>query len=388
MGGDASGELGRCLVVGASGLLGRHLAAELLRRGHDVRGFDRLGLPEPPPGLEMVPGDVRRPEDLRAACRGVDTVFHTAAVFVFAGLARPAERRLAYDVNVAGVENALGAAREAGVRRFVYTSSNNVTFGDDPVVDGDESRPYAPRPRDLYTETKIAAERLVLAANGEGGLLTCAIRPGGIYGPGDPLILGRVVRELARGRFVVTIGDGSARSDNTFVENLVDGHLAAARHLHEGGPAPGRAYFVTDGAPVNYFEFFRPVVEGLGFPFPRRRLPVWPLRALAFAGELLHRALGTPLPPLTRLEVRKIAVTHTNRIDRARRELGWEPPVPPEEAMARCLPWCRERLARERAARGARRRRRGAAADPPHAAPQTAAPARASTRLRSRISRS
>jgi 3beta-hydroxy-delta5-steroid dehydrogenase/steroid delta-isomerase len=235
------------------------------------------------------------------------------------------------------------AAAEAGVSRLVHTSSNNVTL-DGPVLDGDESTPYAYGARDIYTETKIRGEQIVLGANDKAGLLTCAVRPGGIYGPGDPLMLPRMVEQLARGVFVATIGDGSALSDNTFIDNLVDGEICAARHLVPDSPACGQAYYVTDGAPLNYFEFFRPFVEGLGYDFPRFKIPAWPLRGVAWLGEWLHVYLGLPAPPLSRLELRKIVVSHYNRIDKARRELGWEPPVGPEAAVERCLPYCRELL--------------------------------------------
>jgi 3beta-hydroxy-delta5-steroid dehydrogenase/steroid delta-isomerase len=336
--------LGVCLVTGGAGYLGRHLAAELARRGYAVRVLD-LRAPSPPlPGVEGVLGDITSPEDVRKACAGVDTVFHTAAVLDWSRWPTPAQRERSLAVNVRGVENVVRAAREAGVRRLVHTSTNNVTL-DGPVLDGDESRPYAARPRDLYTETKIAGERIALAANG-AGFATCAIRPGGIYGPGDPTLLPQLVKQLAAGRYVATIGDGRALSDNTFVMNLVDGEIEAARHLVPGSPLCGQAYFVTDGQPINYFDFFRPYVEALGFRQPRLRVPGGLVHALAAAWEWAHARLGAPPPLLRSLEVRKIAVSHYNRIDRARRDFGWSPRIAPDEAFAACLDYCR-RLMRE-----------------------------------------
>ncbi len=105
---------------------------------------------------------------------------------------------------------------------------------------------------------------MALEANGRGGLLTCAIRPGGIYGPDDQLLLTRVAEECARGRFVATFGDGTAKSDNSFIDNLVDGQIEAARHLVPGSPVCGQAYFITDGVPINYFDFFKPLRGGDG----------------------------------------------------------------------------------------------------------------------------
>jgi 3beta-hydroxy-Delta5-steroid dehydrogenase / steroid Delta-isomerase len=347
-------ELGHCLVTGASGFLGRHLALALLRRGHRVRGFDLAPAAVSHPHYEHVRADLTAGEALAKACAGVDTVFHTAAVLDFVRFANAERRERSYAVNVRAVERLVRAAREAGVARLVHTSTNNVTF-DAPVISGDETFPYAARARDLYTETKILGEQVALAANGHGGLLTCAIRPGGIYGPGEALVFPRLVEECDRGLYAATIGDGSALSDNTFIENLVDAQIEAARHLLPGSPVCGQAYFVTDGRPLNYFAFFRPVVEALGFRHPQRSLPAGPLHGLMTLWEVLHRwlaPLGVPRPPLLALEVRKIAISHYNRTDKARRDFGWKPRVSPDEAILRMIEPCRRLLAeRERVER-------------------------------------
>src|SRR5688572_5421510 len=258
----ATVDLGHCLVTGAAGFLGRHLVGELLRRGHRVRGLDLAPAAVSHPRYEHVRGDLTAGEALAKACAGIDTVFHAAAVLDFARFASAERRERSYAVNVRGVERLVRAAREAGVARLVHTSTNNVTF-DAPVIDGNESWPYAARARDLYTETKILGEQVALAANGHGGLLTCVIRPGGIYGPGEALVFPRLVEECERGVYAVKLGDGSALADNTFIDNLLDAEIESARHLLPGSPVCGQAYFVSDGRPINYFEFFRPVVEAL-----------------------------------------------------------------------------------------------------------------------------
>ena len=184
----------------------------------------------------------------------------------------------------------------------------------------------------------------MLEANGRDRLLTCAIRPGGIYGPGDALMLPSLVEQCARGHFVAIIGDGSAKSDNTFIDNLVDAQIEAARHLTPESPLGGQAYFITDGVSSNYFEFFRPLVAGMGFPFPSRHVPAWPLYAGTWLWELAHRVLRVSPPEFSHLEIRKVAVSHYSRIEKAKRDFGWEPKVSLEEAMARCLPYCKQLL--------------------------------------------
>ena len=343
-GGADTTRLEYCLVTGGAGYLGRALVFELIRRGQTVRVFDRRGIDFSHERLDFIAGDLRCFEDVRKACEGIDTVFHTAARFNFLGFATRRQREEMFAINVGGVENVVRACLDAGVRRLVHTSTHDVTFGA-AVVDGDESPPYADRPGDLYTETKILGEQVALTANDRDGLLSCAIRPGEIYGPRDRLLLARVVEECARGRFVVTFGDGTALSDNTFIDNLVDGEIEAARHLTPDSPLCGQAYFITDGAPINSFEFFRPFVEGMGFESPGRKLPAAPFYAVAWAWELLHRFIPIPPPLLTRLEVRKMTVSHYNRIDRARRDFGWRPRVSVEEANRRGIAYCRELLA-------------------------------------------
>jgi 3beta-hydroxy-delta5-steroid dehydrogenase/steroid delta-isomerase len=336
-------DLGHCLVTGASGYLGEHLVRELLRQGARVRGFDVRPLTLRHPHFEFVGGDVRSYEEVRKACEGIETIFHVAAVLDFARFASAARRDRSYAVNVHGVENVVRAAREAGAVRLVHTSSNNVTF-DGPIIDGDETFFYDTATSEIYTETKVLGEQVALAGNREGGLLTCAIRPGEIYGPGEELVFPRVIDECVRGRYVAKIGDGSARSDNAFIENLVDAEIEAARHLLPGSPLAGEAYFISDGAPINYFDFFRPVVEALGFRHPTRSVPGGLMMAVMAVWEGLHFALGRlgmPRPPLLALEVKKIAVSHYNRIEKAERDFGWRPRVSASDAIARMIEPCR-----------------------------------------------
>lgn len=341
-------ELGYCLVTGGAGYLGSNLTKELLRRGLKVRVFDRAPISYSHENLDYLQGDITRPEDALKACQGIDTVFHTAAILCFYTYATKAQREASFAVNVGGTENIVAAAKQSGVKRLIYTSSNNVTL-DGPVIDGDEATPYALGAKDLYTMTKIRGEQTALAANGSGVLRTAAVRPGGIYGVGEAMVLPRVVEEVASGKLVALIGDGSAMSDNTIIENLVDGHIEVARHLVPGTPVCGQAYYITDGANLNYFEFFRPIIEGLGYKFPTLKIPVWPLAGVVRAWEFLHWAIKLPAPFLTILELKKITVSHYNRIDKAKRDFGWTPPLSMDEAYKRILPYCRELYAKREA---------------------------------------
>ncbi|MBV8929777.1 MAG: NAD-dependent epimerase/dehydratase family protein, partial [Mycobacteriaceae bacterium] len=302
-------ELGRVMVTGGSGFVGCNLVGELLNRGYFVRSFDRVASPlADHPRLEAMQGDITDPECVAKAVDGIDTVFHTAALIELMGGRSVTEeyRRRSWAVNVDGTKNLVHAARKAGVKRFVYTSSNSVVLGGKKISAGDESLPYTTRFADLYTETKVAAEKFVLSQNGVDGLLTCAIRPSGIWGRGDQTMFRKIFERVHAGEVKALIGSRRAKLDNSYVHNLVHGFILAAQHLVDGGTAPGQAYFVNDDEPVNMFEFARPVLEACGERWPRLRLSGRFVHAVMSIWQRLHFRFGIPQPPLEPLAVERL----------------------------------------------------------------------------------
>jgi 3beta-hydroxy-delta5-steroid dehydrogenase/steroid delta-isomerase len=342
-----------CLVTGAAGLLGRNLVKALLARGARVRALvHRTPLRVEQERLECLTGDVTDAAGMLAACDGIDTVFHTAAVIALLGgrSARRAYADAAWEVNVGGTENLLAASRAQGVQRFVYTSTVDVCFDGKPCVEMNQRTPYANKPKSVYAATKIAAEKRVLAANGQEGLYTCAVRPDGIYAPEENVILDTIVEQAARGMLRVAIGSAKTLQDNSYIDNLVHGELLAAEHLGPDGTASGKAYFITDYAPQNTFEFLRPVFEGLGIPFPKHRIPRALVAPIISLWEHLHFRLGIAAPPFGPHALDKITVSHYGSIEDAKRDLGYAPIKPYAQAIAECLPYCRERFRAARAA--------------------------------------
>jgi 3beta-hydroxy-delta5-steroid dehydrogenase/steroid delta-isomerase len=343
--------LGRCLVTGAAGLVGRNLIRTLLARGCRVRALvHSTPLQLEHEELECVSGDVRDRDAMSRACDGIDTVFHTAARIALLGGRAVTEKykRLTYDINVAGTANVVEACRERGVARLVYTSSVDVCFEGKHIEHMDRTTPYAKRTKCVYADTKIAAEQLVLEANGSDGLLTCALRVDGIYAPEANLIFDALLEQIVHNRLKVCLGDAATLQDTSYIDNLIHGHLLAAEHLVPGGSACGNAYFITDNEPQNTFEFIRPVVEGLGYEVPRWRLPRGLLLPILKLWEYLHFRLGIASPLLCPHELDKATVTHYGDIDDARRDLGYEPIKTVEEALQECLPYCKEALAKAR----------------------------------------
>ncbi|KYO37882.1 short-chain dehydrogenase/reductase family 42E member 1 [Alligator mississippiensis] len=187
------------LITGGGGYFGFRLGCALCKKGVSVILFDVGKLIQAvPEGVKFVEGDVCHLSEVEKALRDVICVFHIAS-YGMSGREQ-LNRKLIEDVNVRGTENVIQACRKAGVSRLVYTSTYNVVFGGQVIQNGDESLPYFPvhlHP-DHYSRTKSLAEMKVLEANGtelgegKGVLRTCALRPAGIYGPGEQRHLPRI----------------------------------------------------------------------------------------------------------------------------------------------------------------------------------------------------
>ncbi|TNN68375.1 Short-chain dehydrogenase/reductase family 42E member 1 [Liparis tanakae] len=313
------------------------LACSLHRKGANIILFDTVppkqGAPEV---FTFVQGDIREYAQVEEAIAGVDCVFHIAS-YGMSGREQ-LDRHLIEAVNVQGTENVLRACVEHGVSRLVYTSTFNVVFGGQVIENGNESLPYLPlhlHP-DHYSRTKSLAEMAVLKADGtaltdgSGVLRCCALRPAGIYGPGELRHLPRVVSYIEKGIFRFVYGDPGSLVEFVHVDNLVMAHELAAEALtsEKQHRSAGQAYFISDGRPVNNFEFFRPLIEGLGYPFPKLRLPVSLIYFVAFLTEMIHHLIGPFYnfqPLLTRTEVYKTGVTHYFSMAKAKAELGYDP---------------------------------------------------------------
>lgn len=339
--GDASltTELGRVLVTGGSGFVGANLVTTLLERGHEVRSFDRAPSPLPEyPKLEVIEGDICDPDTVAAAVSGIDTIIHTAAIIELMGGASVTDeyRKRSFAVNVGGTENLVRAGQAAGVKRFVYTASNSVVMGGQRIRNGDETLPYTDRFNDLYTETKVAAEKYVLSQNGVGGMLTCSIRPSGIWGRGDQTMFRKMFESVVAGHVKVLVGSKNSKLDNSYVHNLIHGFILAGEHLVPGGTAPGQAYFVNDAEPINMFEFARPVIEACGQHWPRLRVNGPLVRWVMTIWQRLHFRFGFPKPPFEPLAVERLYIDNYFSIAKAERDLGYRPLFTTEQAMADC----------------------------------------------------
>ncbi|KAJ7288396.1 C-3 sterol dehydrogenase [Mycena rebaudengoi] len=222
------------LVVGGSGFVGRHIVQQLVDRGDTVSVLDLVQRYHDVP---FYSADITDQAQVAAALRtsGTTCIIHTASPVAAGNKAENPE--LFWRVNVGGTKAIIAAALETGVRKLVYTSSAGVVFNGADLIDVDERASFPPK-MDAYNESKAKAEEAVLEANGKGGLLTVALRPAGIFGPGDRQAMQGLAQVFERGQTNFQIGDNNNIFDWTYVGNVAYAHLLAADRLTTPPPAP------------------------------------------------------------------------------------------------------------------------------------------------------
>lgn len=316
------------LVTGGCGFVGAAITRGLKERGDEVIVVD-LAPNCPVEGVDHRRIDITDEAAVLEACRGVDAIIHNASIVH----TKQSKQDLVWAVNLGGTENMLDAARRQGVSRFIYISSGSVVYEGKDIQNGDESLPYSSISQAPYADSKIAAEKLVLADNGRGGVATCALRPHVIFGPGDNRFMPALLEKARSGQLRVQVGRGVWLSDYTYVSNLVDAVLLADEALAKDGLrsiAAGQAYFITNGEPMPFWDFVRKVAARLGFPPIKYRAPKSLVYAIAAIKEGIDTLKGGTLNSedgLSRFAIRYMCTHHYFSIDKARRELGYDPSV-------------------------------------------------------------
>jgi nucleoside-diphosphate-sugar epimerase len=323
------------LITGSSGFIGRHLVDAFADRGHPVVAVDIGGEPWRD-DVRWERGDVRDADRLTALFEGVDTVVHNASLVH----TRHNMESLVWAVNHAGTRNVLAASRRAGVPRLVYMSSASVVYQGVDLERGDERLPYSTISQAPYADSKIAAEKEVLAQSGEGGVVTCALRPHVVFGPHDQRLFPALLQRARAGKLKVGVGRDDKLSDFTYIDNLVDATVAAAERLAPGSPVAGQAYFITNGEPMAFFAFVDAVLVALGLPKTRGRIPfsvAYPVAAIKEAWDTLKGGSLGNEGSFSRFTVRYLCTHHWFSIDKARRDLGYAPRVSVAEGIERTV---------------------------------------------------
>ena len=257
------------LVTGAAGFIGRSIAAALLARGEHVRGIDNFitGKRENLAGLEemeFVAGDLSNLSDCVSACKGMDIVFHEAAL---ASVPRSVIDPIATNRHcVDATLNLLVAAREAGVRRVVYAGSSSA-YGDTPTLPKHET--LTPNPISPYAVAKLAGEEYLRAFSRVYGMETVTLRYFNVFGPyQDPNshysgVLAAFCQRMLRGEQPTIFGDGEQSRDFTFIDNVVNANLLASEAPAE--KVSGRMMNIASGSRVTLNQALRLLCEMTGY---------------------------------------------------------------------------------------------------------------------------
>ncbi|MBD3384872.1 NAD-dependent epimerase/dehydratase family protein [candidate division KSB1 bacterium] len=321
----------KALVTGASGFTGGYLVDNLLKNGYSVRAFVRpssqikrfQNLP-----VELVFGDLLDADQVNAAVKGVDVVYHLAALYRQAGF----PDSVYYDVNVNGTENLLKASLTHHIKRFLHCSTGGV-HGHVTDPPGDEFSPF--NPGDIYQKSKLEGEQLALHYFTEYGLPVTIVRPIGIYGPGDTRML-KMYKMVQKGRFIL-FGGGDVLYHLTYVTDTVEGFRLAA----ENPNSIGEAYILGGKDYTTLAGFAATIAEVLDVPPPRFKPPVWPLYGAAWICEKVCIPLRIQ-PPIFRRRVDIFTKDRAFSIKKAEEELGFEPRVSMKEGITKTAQWYKE----------------------------------------------
>lgn len=326
------------LITGGGGFVGQAVARRLLALGLTTRILGRHRYPElEAAGAIGLVGDIADLDCLNTAMQGVDVVFHVAAMAGIWGNWSSYHR-----ANVTGTANVLEACRRMRVPILVHTSTPSVVFNGQDIANGDESLPYGSRFLCHYAKSKAMAEAMVLAAAGDA-LKVCALRPHLIWGPGDPHLLPRLLERGRRGS-LRQVGSGDNLVDISYIDNVAEAHLLAAANLAGIATANGKAYFISQGQPVRLWPWINDLFTRMEVMPVVKKVSESTAYRLGMVLEMVYGALRLRREPkMTRFLAEQLAKSHYFSIDRAQRDLGYQPYVSTEEGLRRTVQWLKNR---------------------------------------------
>lgn len=347
------------LVTGSSGLCGARLVEMLLERGAEtVIAFD-LASPEKVPMLKDrfdsvqkrtggkiiircgADGDITSDSavdaSFEAAEKPVDICFHLAA------LVGPFyDKNVYYNVNTLGTKRVISSCLKYKCPKLVYSSSPSTRMtGDDIVGKTEDELPFPKKWLAMYAETKAYGEMEVSKACCDE-LLTIAVAPHQVYGPYDNLFLPNLLETAGNGRLRI-FGSGRSIISVCYVDNYVHGLLCGADVLYKDSPALGKFYIVTDGKPQLFWKMINQAVVAMGFTdlYSKYHLPVLLLYSLAYIANALGYILNRKFK-LNPFNVRMLIMHRYFSIERAQRDLHYEPVIIFEDAFPATIMWFKQ----------------------------------------------
>ena len=316
------------LVTGANGFTASYVCRQLIEKRYKVLGLVRknadMKLIEGVP-VEFHYADLAVDKDFSSIMDGIDVVYHIAAAYRTENV----PRRYFWDVNVEGTRKLLEAAKKAGVKKFVHSSTVGVQgYIKNPPAK--EENPY--NPGDYYQESKVDGEKLVLEFYKREKLPISIVRPVGIYGPGDTLFL-KLFKHINNGKFRM-IGNGNVLYHMTFVEDLARGFILAG----EKDESVGEVFTIGGEGFLTLVELVEKIARILSKPVPKTKIPVWPVWFGGLLCEIVCKPFGIS-PPIYRRRVDFFVKDRAFDISKAKRILGYSPKVPLDEGLKLTADW-------------------------------------------------
>lgn len=320
----------RYLVTGATGFIGPHLVRKIISQGHYcrclVRDPKKVEIAESS-NLEIISGDITRPETLKGITDQIDCVLHLATLGHMSNFSVPPEMFEA--VNVSGTINIMNEATATGVKRIVHCSSV-AAMGickDIPATEDSQCFPHHP-----YGKSKLKAEEVVRSMVDSQDLPACIIRFSMVYGPGDWRDMLKLTRLAKKGLFP-KIGNRPKLTPLIHVDDAIQGILQAA----DKGK-PGETYLITNNQSESFDVIRKILQEGLGIWRLPLYVPEWAALSMASVIEKTFSLIGKT-PPVARKNIESTIADRVFSNEKARHELGFNPTVDPETGLKETVHW-------------------------------------------------
>ena len=322
----------KIFLTGATGYIGTQLTKQLVNRGHTVHALYRSESKSDElrslKNVQLFKGDITDRDSLEMAVDGCSVVFHVAA------LAKPWHKdpQTFYQLNVQGAANVFNAAKNAGVKRVVFTSTAGVISPSNGTP-SDESTPRTIPLSTHYEKSKAEAELLANTLNGNG-LEVVTVNPSRVYGPGllsDSNGVTRMVKLYLEGKFRLLPGDGTSIGNYVYIDDVVTGHIQAMDHGRAG------QRYILGGDNASFIEFFKTLASVSGKQVGLFKLPIPVMNVAAKIMEKRANLTGTP-PLITPPFVKKYLYDWDLSSAKAERELGYQP-LSLEAGLANTVEW-------------------------------------------------
>jgi nucleoside-diphosphate-sugar epimerase len=308
------------LVTGGGGFLGTSLCKQLVELGHKVFSLSRSHYSHLNElGVEQISADITDVDCLESVFSdfNFDVIFHVAAKAGVWGAPKDF-----YNINFLGTKNLVEMAKKNKIRKFIYTSTPSVAFGNTPLEGADESIPYPEKYYCEYAKTKSMGEQLVLANSSED-FQVCALRPHLIWGNGDPHILPRLC-EKAKDNKLKIIGSGLNKVDIIYVDNAARAHVLAMQKLGPKSVVNGSAYFLGQKEPVKLWSFINSMLESKDLKPVEKNISFSLAYKLGAIFEVIYNmfSIYKKDPPMTRFVAMQMGMSHYFSHEKSLSDLG------------------------------------------------------------------